>query len=63
MGGRDGCRRERAKVMLGQVGFGRARPDTVFRMTARSGVHVRLAFAHIHVRFHSEHRIGPRFAA
>jgi len=24
---------------------------------------VRLAFAHIHVRFHSEDRIGPRFAA
>ena len=29
---------------------------------SRPCTHVRLAFAHIHVRFHSEHRIGPRFA-
>src|SRR5687768_4738963 len=44
------------------AGFGRARPEEGFRMTARSDIHVRLAFAHIHVRFHSKHFLGPRFA-
>ena len=44
------------------TGFGRARSDAVFRMTARSAIHGRLAFAHIPVRFHSKHRIGPRLA-